>query len=139
MALKKQSFDLMQARNELVSLIDNFLSLSKSEELRERVKALIPAFHILRKFGINIISKDAKMSARNRILVYLKKYPLIIIDSEELLVVYGITDYQRRIRELRVQFGWPILSGSTVKNMYFEGEWPLDDVNHSKMKPHEYI
>jgi hypothetical protein len=139
MAVKKNSFDPLKARKELLILIDNFITVSKSGELREKVKALIPAFHLIRKFGTNIISKDQKKSARNRILIYLQKYPLTIIDSEELLIVSGITDYQRRIRELRVQFGWPILSGKTAKAMNVEGEWDSSFVDVSDMKAYQYI
>jgi hypothetical protein len=120
MAKDKQLFDPEKAHREIIALIDNFFTLSKSKKLRSKVLALIPAFHLLRQLGKSIISSDMTISARQRILTYLKRYTLTIIDSEELMVVSGITDYQRRIRELRVQFGWPILSGTTVKNMHSE-------------------
>jgi hypothetical protein len=139
MALKKNHFEITDARNELVSLIDGFIELSVGDELRPKVKALIPAFHILRKFGMSIIDSEAKNSARDRIRIYFNRYPLTIIDSEELLVVSGITDYQRRIRELRVQFGWPIVGGATAKQMYAEGDWSANSVDVSKIKPDQYV
>jgi hypothetical protein len=40
-----------------------------------------------------------------------------VVDSDELMVVAGISDYGRRIRELRVEKGWPILSGVTVNEL----------------------
>ncbi len=134
----KKPFDLNKAKEELMSLIDNFIALSGSDNLREKVITLIPAFHLLQEFGTNIIQSDVKTSARERILIYLKCYPLTIIDSEELLVVSGITDYHRRIRELRVEFGWPIMSGTTVKTMFAEGEW-IASTDVSKIKAYEYI
>jgi hypothetical protein len=47
----------------------------------------------------------------------LRKYPFTILGGEELAVVSGISEWARRVRELRVQFGWPILSDITAKQM----------------------
>lgn len=142
MAKKKQlDFDSNNAKENLISLINNFTSLSKEEgyDIRARVLTLIPAFHILRKFGVNIIPGGEKIAARDRILVYFQKYSETVIDSEELLVVSGITDYQRRIRELRTEFGWPVLSGKTVRQMLEAGEWGMEDANVSEMKADQYF
>jgi len=38
-----------------------------------------------------------------------------------------------------VQFGWLIVSGITAKEMTEEGEFPLENVDISKMKPSDYI
>ncbi|WP_214072635.1 HNH endonuclease signature motif containing protein [Mucilaginibacter sp. dw_454] len=143
MAKKSQSaFDLIKIKEDLTDLLNNFSTLvsSESSDIRERVLTLIPAFHLLRKLGTNIIPRGAALSARERILAYLQRYPERIIDSEELLVVSGITDYQRRIRELRSEMGWPVLSGKTVRMMLKEGEWDsatTEDV--SGMKPDQYF
>lgn len=139
MSVTENHFNLESARNELFTLIDDFINLSDSENLRAKVNALIPAFYLLRKFGTSIISSDSKIYARERILIYLKKYPLTMIRSEELLVISGITDYQRRIRELRVEFGWPILGGTTAIAMYKEGDLPEFDIDISEIKPDMYI
>lgn len=138
---KKPVFNPETAKDELISLISNFSALSRNEgyDMREHVLTLIPAFHLLRQFGINIIPDGSSMAARDRILVYLQKYPETVIDSEELLVVSGITDYMRRIRELRTQFGWPVLSGSTVQAMISEDEWQAGDTDVSKIKPDQYF
>ncbi|WP_235937972.1 HNH endonuclease [Endobacterium cereale] len=42
---------------------------------------------------------------------------MTVIDGDELMVVSGIQDYPRRVRELRVQLGWQISSGATFKDM----------------------
>ena len=77
-------------------------------------------------------------SARNRIIYYLRKYPGVVISGNELLVVSGIQDYPRRIRELRVQFGWSIASGVTMKEMQEAEDSEIPD-DYRNMKPDEYI
>jgi hypothetical protein len=139
MPINKPAKDILQARNELTKIIDNFIELSAENDLRIQVKALIPAFNILKKIGKSTIDSDGKIAGRERILAYFIRYTMTILDSQELLVVSGITDYQRRIRELRVQFGWPILGGTTAKEMFIEGDWSTTLVDVSKMKPREYI
>src|SRR5256886_5429457 len=66
-------------------------------------------------------------------------YSFIVIAGEELAVVSGISEWARRVRELRVQFGWPILSGITAKQMAEEGEFPLPGVDVGKMKVDDYV
>ncbi len=56
-------------------------------------------------------------------------------EGEEL----GIAEWARRVRELRVQFGWSILTGLTAREMAEEGEFPLEGVNVSRMKVTDYI
>jgi len=72
-------------------------------------------------------------------LNYFQKYPLTIISGDELLIVSGIQEYARRVRELRVQFGWSIISGLTVKEMSQEGEFSVAHLNVGDMKPNHYI
>lgn len=133
-------FDLNNAKKELIRLISDFSDPARSSnDIRTRVLALIPAFHLLRRIGINIIPEGDKSAARSRILLYFQKYPETILDSEELLVVSGITDYQRRIRELRTQFGWPVLSGTTVRSMVAEGEWDNTSADVSAIRPDQYF
>jgi 5-methylcytosine-specific restriction endonuclease McrA len=142
MAKKKPSaFDLIKIQKDLTDLLNNFSDLvsSNATDVRGRVLTLIPAFHLLRKLGRNILPEGDSVSARERILIYLQRYPEKIIDSEELLVISGITDYQRRIRELRSEMGWPVLSGKTIKLMLKEGEWDNDAADVSAIKPDQYF
>ena len=119
-------------------LIRNFESELRSGELRTKVRALVPIFHALRDLGKAIIPVEYDFSARDRILYYFQKYPRTIIDGDELLVVSGIQEYARRVRELRVQFGWAIVSGVTIKEMREnEGEEALGELN--SMRPSEYM
>jgi hypothetical protein len=50
-------------------------------------------------------------SARTRILEYFLKYPKMAIDGIEIECAAAISEYARRIRELRVEHGYQIVSG----------------------------
>jgi hypothetical protein len=47
----------------------------------------------------------------------MRRYPATVVAGDELMVVSGIQEYARRIRELRVEFGWPILSGKALQDL----------------------
>lgn len=106
-----------ELRQSLVELLTNFAEELKKEDLREKVVALVPAFHKLRDLGSSLIPQSEAASARERIIAYLKQYPRVVIDGDELMVVSGIDEWARRVRELRVQFGWWIYSGVTFNQM----------------------
>lgn len=126
-------------RVEIVDLLTDFKKQLLSENLRGKVLALIPAFRKLRDLGSSLIPKKHAAAARDRILFYFRKYPLEIIKGDELMVVAGISEWARRIRELRVQFGWRIITGVTAKEMTDVDDFELDGVDVTKMKPDEYI
>jgi len=123
----------------LQNLLVNFEQELKSDSLRNKVLSLVPCFHQLRELGKSLISREIARSARDRILHYFKKYPAVIIRGDELLVVSGIQEYARRVRELKVQFGWSIVSGLTVNQMSDENEFPLPDIGVNTMGPSDYI
>ena len=126
-------------REQLQELLTNFEQELKSDSLRKKVLSLVPCFQNLRDLGKSLISSTIARSARDRILHYFKKYPGVIINGDELLVVSGIQEYARRIRELKVQFGWSIASGLTAKQMAEESEFPLFNVDVTIMGPSDYI
>lgn len=119
----------MKSSNELYhglkSLIVNFEAHLNKEELRPKVLKLVEIVYQYRALGISISDSENKLSARTRILHYLQQYTGEVISGDELLVISGIQEYARRIRELRVDFGWPVISGLTAKKMQEEG-----DLNH---------
>jgi len=123
----------------LKDLIDNFEEELKRKDLRRKVLSLVPVFRHLRELGKSLIRKEDASSARDRILFYFRKYPHIIINGDELLVVSAIQEYARRVRELRVQFGWSIINGITAKEMAEENEFLVENVDVTKMKPDDYL
>lgn len=128
-----------EIRKQLQKLLTNFKQELKSDSLRNKVLSLIPCFHNLRDLGKSLVPSTIARSARDRILHYFKKYPAVIISGDELLVVSGIQEYARRVRELKVQFGWSIASGLTAKQMAEENEFPLPNIDVTCMGPSDYI
>lgn len=125
-------------REQVARLIRNFEAELRSGELRPKVLALVPIFHSLRELGKSLIPTEYTSAARDRILYYFRMYPGTIIHGDELLVVSGIQEYARRLRELRVQFGWAIVSGVTIKEMaHDEAEEVPDEL--TSMRTNEYI
>lgn len=125
-------------RCKVAELIENFEAELRSDELRTKVLALIPVFRGLRNLGKTLIPTEHASAARDRILYYFRKYPQIVIAGDELLVVSGIQEYARRVRELRVQFGWAIATGVTIKEMNEDEHAELPD-DLRKMKPSQYV
>ncbi len=128
-----------EIRQQLQKLLINFERELKSDNLRGKVLSLVPCFHYIRELGKSLIPADIARSARDRILHYFIKYSGVIISGDELLVISGIQEYARRVRELKVQFGWSIVSGVTAKQMAVENEFPIDNIDVNSMGPADYI
>lgn len=122
------------------SELRNLLAADRPENLRDEVRRLIAANRLLREIGTLILPGAGELSARRRILRYLRSHAGLVVDGEELMVVAGISEYARRIRELRVEQGWPIISGVTAKEMRaeLEGELPLSELP-PEMRPDQYL
>jgi hypothetical protein len=125
-------------RQEVVALIKSFEVELRSGELRKKVLALVPIFHGLRDLGKALIPTENASAARGRILYYFRRYPGTIISGDELLVVSGIQEYARRLRELRVELGWAIASGVTIKEMCEDEAEEIPD-NLKAMRPNQYV
>jgi hypothetical protein len=138
-ARRPEQNDPEAMRLRLLELLQNFSSELLSEDLRAKVKALIPVFHLLKDLGSSLIPKHSADSARDRILLYLRKYPSIVIQGDELMVVSGISDWPRRVRELRVQYGWSIMSGLAAKEMHEIDDFPVESIDPSAMGADDYI
>ncbi len=69
-----------------------------------------------------------RSGAIERIRLYLIEYAGTVVDRAELEVVAGISDYPRRIRELRIEHGYQIASGATP-----------DPDTGIDLKPDEYL
>lgn len=123
----KKSVD--QIRAELVRQISVNPGLGEPT-LRARVQGLVHANLLLRELGAQMLPGGGEMSGKKRILEYLRAHTGAVVAGNELMAVSGISEYARRVRELRVEEGWPILSGVTGREMRaaLSGELPLEDL-----------
>jgi hypothetical protein len=128
-----------EVRLQLVDLLENFQEHLEGEDLRDKVLALVSCQRLLRKLGSSLIVDEDVSSGMDRVLAYLRKYPFTIISGEELGVVSGIAEWARRLRQLRVEQGWPILTGLTVREMAEIEECPLDGIDTTSMRVTDYI
>lgn len=126
-------------RGQLVQLLANFEAELRLPDLRHKVQALAPAHHFLRDLGSSLIPGDDADSGRDRILLYLRQYSRTRIAGDELMVVGGIGDWARRVRELRVELGWAIATGASLKEMAAEGDLEGIGLDFTGIKPDEYV
>lgn len=103
-----------------------FADMDLNTPLRERVAALAPVVHAVRDVGSGLL--PGHKSGRARILAYFRMFPSAVIFGNELLVVAGIDDWARRLRELRVEHGWPIYSGATFTQLREHDPEQLRDI-----------
>ena len=114
MARRSKKGEPESLRSKLVELLQDFERRLESGDLRSQVKDLVQAYELLRDMGGSLMDGSDTKSGRDRILAYFKKYVGEVLTGGELMVVAGINEYPRRIRELRLEYGWPILSGVTL-------------------------
>lgn len=91
---------------------------AKKEDIRREVKSLSEALEGVRELAKLKLSglTDAK-AARDRILAYLRLFVGAPVEGAELQVVGGIQEFARRVRELRVQFGYKISTGYSAEDL----------------------
>jgi hypothetical protein len=123
----------------LVKLLVDFNSHLEHGDIRDKVIELLPAYKLMTTIGVSLIPDGIKIAARERILRYMLRYPGIVIQGKELLLVSGISEWARRVRELRVQFGWAIINGLTVKAMIDAAELELADIDTTKLTKNNYV
>lgn len=146
MARRSQPNEQPEAiRQSLVELLTNFAAELNKADLRAKVVALIPAVHKLRDLGSSLMPKTSGDSALERIIAYFKIYPTTVIEGDELMVVSGIGEWARRVRQLRKEFGWWIYSGVTFRQMAEDEQKDaatLKDflgINPLKIRPDQYV
>jgi hypothetical protein len=71
-------------------------------DIRRAVRKLISAHRALRREGARLLPERG---GRARILHYFRDHIGQVIDDEEIMVIGGISEFARRIRELRVEDG----------------------------------
>ncbi|WP_028865060.1 HNH endonuclease [Psychromonas aquimarina] len=138
MARRSKRSDSEKLRQSLITLLIDFEHKLNQDNLREQVQSLMPAHHQLRDLGSSLIHEEDAESAKGRVLAYLRKYPATLLHGDELMIVAGISEYARRIRELRKEMGWPILSGQALKDMVADGDLCANIDNYKKVKTDTY-
>lgn len=128
-----------ELRKSLVDLLTDVEVLLKGQNLRAQVQALVPCERLLKELGSSLIPSSTAQSAQQRILAYFLKYPGVVLSRHELDCIAGISEWARRVRELRVQYGWSILSGLTAREMAKEDDLLLGDVKAKTMRIDDYI
>jgi hypothetical protein len=131
------------ALSELLALLNEFPESLQKGTVGEQVCRLVEIHHRLRDLGVSVVAplleRDAD-SGRARLLAYLLSQVGRIVHTDELMIVAAITDYQRRIRELRVS-GWPIISGAAVSDMRSDARATaaVGERVPGDMAPEEYV
>jgi hypothetical protein len=123
--------------DEIRDILKDFEKLDGSD-IRQRVCALVPAYDTLRNLGKTLLPKGLNLSARERLLAYFQLYPQTVIHEKELAIVAGISEWARRVRELRVQYGWKIITGMTVRQLADEGEISSEIDELGSLSPNDY-
>lgn len=134
--------DLKQLAEEISRLLEGLSAQTESSDVRAKVQALVPAFHKLRDLGSSLAPSDRGTAGIDRLISYLLRYPLTVIHGDELMVVSGIGEWARRIRQLRVEFGWWIYSGVTFREMAEDDdqiELKSNEIDVSNMRPNQYV
>lgn len=125
--------------DELRELLTNFSQALADDDLRARVRRLVPAFDTLRNIGASLVPMQGSEAAMRRILQYFLRYPRVLIAGKELLVVSGIGEWARRLRQLRTEQGWAIVSGSTIGDMVAEGELDELSFGEHRVRVDDYV
>jgi hypothetical protein len=141
MARRSRTNDPELLRVELEQRIANIADALRTGPLRAQVLALVDVAHSLRDLGGSLMKTNGKSSGKDRVLAYLRAHIGIVVAGTELMVVSGIGEYPRRIRELRKEDGWPILSGVTAREMIKASEEEDADPTAAPppMKPDDYM
>jgi hypothetical protein len=97
--------------SEVEKQLEGYRTSYKGLSWREKVLLLVEITGKIKGIGIRTNPEAARVAARERIRLYLIENEGIVISARELEVVSGISEYGRRVRELRVQDGYKILTG----------------------------
>jgi len=119
-ARRSQTGNPEELRLNLIGLLGDLPERLRTGSIGEQVCSLVEVNLQLRALGASIgasLALEDSGSGRARLLAYLRNQVGRIVHTDELMIVAGIGDYPRRIRELRGDYGWPIISGLAVRDM----------------------
>lgn len=144
MARRSKIADPEAIRQKLIELLQRLPTQLERGTTGEQVCSLVEVSLYLRQLGAAIgasLAPDRAGSGRARLLAYLRNQVGRIVHTEELMIVAGIGDYPRRIRELRTDHGWPIISGMAARDMRAEdlAQAVGAGLDLGDMAPEEYV
>lgn len=138
MARRSKTGDLVSLHNQLVTELNQVTQTLKEGSVTEKVKSLVPVSLLFRDLSASLLPEES--SARGRILAYLRLNVGHVVDGNELMLVSGISEWARRVRELRCEHGWPVYTGVTLKELQQEEEGvEVEGVSIQSLKPDQYI
>jgi hypothetical protein len=120
MARRSKTADAAELHSRLIELLTGLPQRLRHGSIGEQVGELVQVHHLLRDLGASIgatLAPGDSDSGRARLIAYLRAQTGRIVHTDELMIVAGIGDYPRRIRELRSDHGWPIISGLAVRDL----------------------
>jgi hypothetical protein len=144
-ARRSQIGDPEELRLKLLELLRELPHRLRDGSVGEQVCSLVELNLNLRALGASIgasLAPDDAGSGRARLIAYLRVQVGQIVHTDELMIVAGIGDYPRRIRELRGNHGWPIISGLAMRDMRADVDSgrPGSNAEHlGRMAPEEYM
>lgn len=129
MARRSKSRTLSELSEDLQTSVDLVRQSAASAGTRELVIQLVRIRRIVTELTWDVLGAKGvgASSAKGRMLQYLRQNLDVVVDGDELATVSGISEYARRLRELRVEEGWQISTGATQASD--EGQ---------SLKPNEY-
>lgn len=145
MARRSQTGNPEELRLRLLDLLRDLPERLRNGSIGEQVSSLVEVNLHLRALGASIgasLAPEDSGSGRARLLAYLRIQVGQIVHTDELMIVAGIGDYPRRIRELRGDHGWPIISGLAVRDMRVaidDGRPGSRAEQVGRMAPEEYM
>lgn len=112
------------------SLLHRHNASAAGLDLRGKVLLLCDILSATREFYKAVVTGAGctAADARGRILYYMQQNVGTILNAQELEIVSGISDYGRRIRELRVEFGYRIVTADS-----------LDPESGLVLRPNQYV
>ncbi len=115
MPRRTQVADIRELLIHIDKQLDVFSVTYNDLSLQQRVEKLVEIRHSSDDLGVSVLHDtiECEQNARARIEAYLIENVGRVINSDELAVVSGISEYGRRIRELRVELGYHIFTGAS--------------------------
>ncbi|MDQ4087191.1 MAG: HNH endonuclease [Pseudomonadota bacterium] len=136
---RRRHLDVEREVSTLLRGLAVFQRQDSTGDLRAKVISFVPIVKGVRAIGASFIPDTT--SGKERMLRYLRLYTGTVVEGDELMVVAGIGEWARRVRELRVQEGWPIITGVTVNQLRESliQEGAAEESLPRPMRPGQYV